>query len=367
MIARPPARFFLADAVHRFRAPFTPTLISLLVLAGATIAIFATTGIALATQQATLDRINSPQGRLITVADTEGDAGFSSESVEVIAGLSGVDWVFAVGPALDASAKAIPGGQTVPARLYYGRLPPVLTVATATDAMAPGMALAGPGVAATLGLKDGLGTVEAPGRSGTVVGRFTPGAPLNELGADVLIAPQGEGRILTLWVEVQDVSQLAVVESGVRASVIAAHPGALHVDTSIELTQLSADITAELAKSATLTVSALLAAVFVLVGAVEYARVASTTRDIGRRRALGATRSAIVLGVLATAGLSALVGTLIGVMVGAIVTFVSAGTAPRWVFCVGIVILMVIAALAGAVAPALRASRLDPVAILRVP
>src|SRR4029079_3866181 len=110
MTARPPARFFVIDAAHRFRSPFTPTFLSILILAGATIAIFATTGIALASQQATIDRINSPEGRLVTVSDSEGKAGLSSDSIDVVASVTGVEWAFGVSPALDVSATAIPGG-----------------------------------------------------------------------------------------------------------------------------------------------------------------------------------------------------------------------------------------------------------------
>ncbi|MGC4175790.1 ABC transporter permease [Demequina sp.] len=367
MTKRLPARFLLIDAAHRLRSPLTPTLVSILILAGATIAVFATTGIALASQQATIERINSPEGRLITVSDVEGKAGLSSESIPVIASISGVEWTFAVGPALDVRAAAIPGGATAAARYAYGSLPPVLMDTTATESLAPGMALAGPGVATKLGLTDGVGTVSTAGRSGTVVGQYEASAPLGDLNYNVLIEPIKAGRVLTLWVEVDDVAQLPAVTDAVRAAVIAHNPGALSVKTNSELAELSSDISAGLARSAVLTVSALLATVFVLVGAVEYARVSGSTRDIGRRRALGATRSVIVLQVISAAGLSAVAGVVIGLAAGVVVTAVAAGALPSWEFALAVVTLMFIAALAGAVPPAIRAARLDPVKVLRVP
>ncbi len=367
MTARPPARFFVLDAVHRFRSPFTPSLVSVLILAGATIAIFATTGIALASQQATVDRFNSPEGRLITVTDAQGEADLSSLSVPVVSSITGVEWALGVGPALDVTASSIPGGALAPARFYYGDLPPTISVTAASDVLAPGMAAAGPGIATTLGLGDGVGAVAGRGRAATVIGGFHAAAPLDDLNGDILVAADGDGRVVSLWVEVSDVSQLPSVVDAVRAAIIADNPAAVHIDTSTELAQLSSDISSQMARSAVLTVSALLITVLVLVGSVEYARVTGTVRDIGRRRALGATRSAIVIQVLATAGLSAVVGVVIGLAVGLAVTVIVAGALPGWEFALGVVVLMVVAALTGAVPPALRAARLDPVKILRVP
>ena len=99
------------------------------------------------------------------------------------------------------------------------------------------------------------------------------------------------------------------------------------------------------------TVTGLLLAVAILVGALQYGRVAGMARDIGRCRALGATRSTIVLQVLINADLCGVIGSVLGIAVGLVITAVVAGALPG----------------AGSMAPAIRAARLDPVRILRVP
>jgi putative ABC transport system permease protein len=74
-----------------------------------------------------------------------------------------------------------------------------------------------------------------------------------------------------------------------------------------------------------------------------------------------------VLQVLINAGLCGLIGATLGSVVGLVIDAVVAGQVPGVEFTTAVGILMVLAALLGSVAPAIRAARLDPVRILRVP
>jgi putative ABC transport system permease protein len=364
----PRVGYFFADARHRLRSPLVPTLVAILVLFSGTTAIFATTGLAVASQQRTLARINSPEGRLITITDPQGSAGLSPGSVEAIRSMSGVEWAIGIGPAIDVTNTAIPSGQNVPARLVYGSLvPPIQTDRNAS--LSPGQAIAGAGLAQELGLSDGVGSVHSRTQDAIVVGGFTAHAPLTDLNRDLLIAPSSDdpGRLLTLWVSVRDVAHLAAVTEAVTSALEVENPGAIRVETSKELARLSQDVVAGLADSARMTISGLLLAVAILVGALQYGRVAGMARDIGRCRALGATRSTIVLQVLINAGLCGLIGATLGSVVGLVIDAVVAGQVPGVEFTTAVGILMVLAALLGSVAPAIRAARLDPVRILRVP
>lgn len=361
--------YFLADARHRLRSPLVPTLVVVLILFAGTTAVFATTGLAVASQQRTLERINSPEGRLITVTDPQGSAGLSPRSVDIVLSLTGVEWAIGVGPATDVTNTTVPGGSSVPARALYGSLPPPLAMDQERP-LAPGQAIAGPGLAQRLGLSDGVGAVHSRTQDAVVVGSFTARAPLTSLNGNLLIvsaANQGSGRLLALWVSVRDVAHLATVADAVADSLVLTEPGAVRVKTSEELALLSTDVAAELARTARLTVTGLLLAVAILVGALQYGRVAGMARDIGRCRALGATRSTIVLQVLINAGLCGVIGSVLGIAVGLVINAVVAGALPGAGFTVAVGTLMVLAALAGSVAPAIRAARLDPVRILRVP
>lgn len=139
------------------------------------------------------------------------------------------------------------------------------------------------------------------------------------------------------------------------------------METSGDLAALSSDVVSELARTAQLTLSGLLAVVAALVGTVPFGRVAGMTRDIGRQRALGAPRHLVVAAILLHAACTALVGATVGVGAGAAVTLLVASAIPPWSFSVGIWLLVILAAIVGSVAPAIRAARLDPVRILRVP
>lgn len=365
MIGRPRITDLVFDALSRLRRPIVPTAVAVLVLFAGTTAVFGTTGIALASQQRTLVRLNSPQGRLITITDAQGTAGLSAESVAAVSGLSGVEWAAGIGPATDAGNVNLPSAVTVPARFFYGDLPPVIRAST--DA-GRGQALTGPGLATTLRLGDGVGAISSRIQSAVVVGSFVADDPLTALNHNVLVrGTADEGRLLTLWVSAQNIAGLPALRDAVSATVIADQPASLRIDTADELASLSEGVITDMARAAQLTISGLLVAVTILVSAVQFGRVAGMARDIGRRRALGASQSLIVTQVLAHAGLCGLLGTTLGVATGLALSAVIAHSLPPASFCTGVAVLMMLAALAGALPPAIRAARLDPVRILRVP
>ncbi len=370
---RPRVGFLLVDAMHRLRRPPVPTLIAILVILAGTTAVFATTGLAVASQQRTLDRINSPQGRLITVTDSQGSAGLSAASVAVVSTLSGVDWAIGIGASVDVSNVSLPGGATATARRIYGVSAPVLTASEEPSQqrrLAPGQGLAGPGVAESLGMADGVGAVTSRTLDATVVGGFRADAPLQVLNDDIVVAadPTEPGaRLIALWVSVTDVADLDLVTNAVSDAIVLAEPGGVRIETSEELALLGADVAADLARTARLTITGLLGAVTVLVGALQFGRVSATLRDIGRARALGASRSTIILQVLVNATLCALIGATLGAAAGLAIIALVAGTLPHIGFTVAVPALVVLAAVVGSVPPALRAAWLDPVRILRVP
>jgi putative ABC transport system permease protein len=90
-------------------------------------------------------------------------------------------------------------------------------------------------------------------------------------------------------------------------------------------------------------------------------------KDFGRRRALGAPRSLIILLVLTqTAGL-ALTGVIIGSGVATVVLFAGGDPLPGIAFTGAIAVLAMAVSLGAALVPAIIASRRDPITELRVP
>lgn len=101
----------------------------------------------------------------------------------------------------------------------------------------------------------------------------------------------------------------------------------------------------------------------VIVSVSTYGAVAGRRRDFGRRRALGASRSAIVVLVLVQTAVVACAGAALGVGVGLWATW----SLPSATLVTGVALRAVLVALLGAVPPALIAALRDPVRILRVP
>ena len=62
-----------------------------------------------------------------------------------------------------------------------------------------------------------------------------------------------------------------------------------------------------------------------LIAAVQFGRVTGMARDIGRARALGPTRTTIVLPILLNAGLCGVLGALAGIAAGLVVSAAVAG------------------------------------------
>lgn len=358
---------FVADAWHQIRHPWVPTMVAVVVVLAGTLAIFATTGQAVAGQLRTLERLNAPEGRLVTLTDATGSAGLDARSVTTIASIPGVEWALGVGPAVDVTTVGLRGSASAPARLLYGDPPSVLTMST-TRPLGPGDAVASAQRLTDLGLVDGVGPVAGGGIEALVIGSFTAEPPLTTLQDEVLVrSPDPEGPLLRLYLSVTDVSRLEDVVPALRSVTTSVEPAQLVVETSPDLARLSEDIAAEMARQARATLLGLLGTVSLLVSAVQFGRVNSAARDIGRRRALGASRSLVVAHILVNGILTGLTGATLGAVAGLILNSVVAGTLPGATFTLAVITLVTLASVLAAVPPAVRAARIDPVRILRVP
>ncbi|MFZ5869164.1 MAG: ABC transporter permease, partial [Actinomycetota bacterium] len=299
------------DALLAARGQRVASVVSALVVAGATTAILATTGQTVATERRVLSQINSPAGRLVVLTDDENRAHVDATSVAAIATLDGVEWVMGLGQARDVTNAAVPAGTAVPARRVFGSWPTALEVA-AYRSPADGDALVGPQAAQRLGLPEPIGGITATGLHAPVVGEFTAGEPLTDLNTSVLIhadATRGD-QVRTIWFSVENVRDIDALTRAATAVLIAEDPSRLSARTNTNLAELQQVIGSQLAQTSRRLVWLALAAGMVLITVTQFGAVAQRARDYGRRRALGATRTGILVHVLLQVGLCAAVGAL---------------------------------------------------------
>ena len=371
---RPRAGTMLRDGLKATFANPVASMTAAFIVALSCFVVLMTSGRTAATEAGVLASLDDAGTRLITVTDTSGRAGLHPESVEALRRLPGVAWVVGFGPAVDAVMEA-PGSLTgqvplgVPVRSLVGPLPEDCPVVSGRLALQPGEAVAPRQAAASLGLLDGAGPVATPERQTGVVGIVDLTGALARFADTVLVtaSPEDAGPLRYLYLVADDAADVPTLAAAVAAAVWADEPSQMIVETSEAILALQRVISGQLGASSRQLMAAIMGVGVAVVAATMFAVVGSKRRDFGRRRALGASRSAIVALVLIQAGLTAVAGALVGCGIGLVTIGLTSGVLPTIRFSTGFVVLAILAATAGAVPPAVVAARRDPVRKLRVP
>jgi putative ABC transport system permease protein len=356
------------DALIAVRGQRVASVVSALVVAGVTTAILATTGQTVASERRVLSYLNSPSGRLVKLTDDEGSAHVDALSMAAIAELDGVEWVVGLGQAVDVHNAAVPAGPRVPARRIYGTWPSVLEVA-AYRQLNEGDALVGAQAAQRLGLLELTGGASSTQLAAPIVGTFRAHEPLADLDTGVLVLAETAAgdELRTVMFSVRNVRDIDVITRAVTGLLIVEDARRLSVTKNTNLAELQRDIGSQLAHSSRRLVWLALAAGTVLILVTQFGAVSQRARDYGRRRALGATRTGILVHVLLQVGLCAAAGAVAGTAIGLAIDWHFTDTLPGVRFTAAVATLSGITPLLAAVPPALRAAYRDPVRILRIP
>lgn len=353
---------------HRRRS-----LITILVMALACLVVVDTSGRTDATRRTLLAALEAPSLRLVRIVDQAGQAGLSAATVDELLALGSVEWAVGlgqVGPigrnAALHGARGGYGAGAVGVRGYVGDLfsGPLLRLASGRRPEV-GEAVAGAAAARSLGLADGLGTVEddRQGRVG-VVGTVEPARGVEGLDAYVLVR-RGPEMVLT------ELLVLLRTSRDVEPFVARLHrllppserpPG---VERAATLAALQRQLATEAGALDAAVLWAALATTAAMVAALRFGAVDERRREFGLRRSQGATRSTIAAIVLLEAAILGGLGIVLGAGVGATLVIVQTGLAPDPLLIAAVGWLLGLAAVAGSMPAALAAAWRDPVEVLR--
>ena len=368
---RPRVGALFREALASARSQVVTTVVAAVVVAVVCGVVFATTGRSAATEQTVLSSVDLAGTRLITVSDNDGASLLSPQSIGSIASLHGVEWVIGLGPVTDMYPASRPiSGTGTSTRHVYGDL---LSAVDLVEGRVPGLGTAVMGVEAEveLGLVDGVGGIRPSGstaESVAVVGAFRSPV-VASLDTNVLVPsdPKDGGELRYIYVQSTTVEGVERLQAAVGDVLVAGNPASITVSAPQGLIELRDSIASGLGVQSRLQMLLILGVGLVLVSITMLGGVASRRKDFGRRRALGASRSAIVFVVVVQATVAGCVGVVLGSAVGLTATRALAGSLPSITFVSGVILLTLTSVVVAALPPALAAAYRDPVLILRVP
>ncbi len=357
----------LEDVARLWRA--RPLLTVLLMVVSAVCAgiLILGVGAASTTEQRVRDTLEAPSQRIAIVTDASQDIGIDSTAAERVSDATGIDWAIVVGQLVDTSVPAQPD-TPIPTRPYTGQLPAPIRMLSGRLPQ-PGEAVVPESSALASGLDGPWGQLEiGPALSVPIVGIIhdAPDTPL--IGSVALVATSPEdldpSRIIA---QVSTSAALPASLPLLRSAANTDRAEDLEVTTTDADTRIRLELVSELADNrrrigrATLGIATLLSFVTAVV------LVSAHQRRFGLQRALGASRPAIVGSISAFAFITA----TIGASAGAAASIIIAGLTdldpaePR--FIVAGIGAVAVAAIVGALPPAIAAAFKDPVSVLRSP
>ncbi len=357
------------EAAASARSQAVASVLTILMIAGMVLTVMLTTGRTVAAEQDVLQSIDDVGTRTIMIR-AEDEAGVTSDVLQRIENIDGIQWSAAFSTAVDATNTLVPDGAKVAVRYAYGDHLTSLGVPTHTAV--PGqLAYASPLALERFGLPDAAGAITVTGGQTFGVGGTltTPGF----LGGfePLALIPQpeytGDETVNIITVIADSPESVGPVSDAVLSVLAASDPSRLTLQTSEQLANLRGLIESQLGSFSRGLVLVLLALTGALVAVILYGLVMMRRKDFGRRRALGATRGFIITLLLTQTALLALAGILVGNTTATIALAATGSPHPGAAFTAAVSLLALGTALLAALAPAIAASRREPIRELRVP
>ncbi|MFT4052292.1 MAG: lipoprotein ABC transporter permease [Microbacterium sp.] len=358
----------LRESAASARSGPIASILTILMIAGMVVAVMMTTGRTVAAEQQVLASIDDAGTRTIQVR-ADDDAGVTSDVLDRIRNLAGIEWSAAFTAATDATNTLIPDGTRVPVRYVYSDDLDRLGI---NDVPVPGAtAYASQTALDQLGLPDVGGSVTLTTGATVAIGaRITVPDFLSGFEPVVFVPARDADTPATVNVVlvIANTPELVAPLADAVTSVLAADdPTKVSVQTSETLANLRGLVQSQLGSSSRALVLGLLAVTVVLVAVILYGLVMLRRKDFGRRRALGATRGYIIGLLVTQTVLLAVIGVVGGAAVATSIALALHDPLPGAAFTVALGVLALSAAVVAALLPAIVASRREPIRELRVP
>lgn len=357
-----------AEAIASARSQIVVSSVSIVTIATMILAIMLTTGRTVGAETRVLDTIDATGTRSI-IYRAEPGAGLTAGVLERIANISGIEWAGALTAATDGSNAHNLDGEKIAVRELYTL--ELARIGLPEQPPLPGeLAYLSHASRELLGLSQFVGAITlTDGRSFGIGGevrtpdflaRFEPMAivPHSTINPDTAIH--------TLVVVAERPELVGAVADTVASLSSVEDPTKLSVNTSEALASLRALVGSQFASFSRGLVLVLLGIAAALISALLYGLVMIRRKDYGRRRALGASRSFVMLLLLTQTAVLASIGIAIGLASSLVTLLVMGEPLPEWPFVLGLATLALTVSLIATLLPATVASRRDPIRELRV-
>lgn len=343
------------------------TIVLAVIACAVTIVVLLTAGRAAAVEQQVLAEVEATKPRLIMVTIMDTHPGIRQDAIDRVSEVQGSEWTLALGPPIDVRNGASGTGSAIAQRELLTALPPEVVIEPGRSPE-PGEAIVGRSAQDRLAMAYPSGTVVNNEHYTSVIGGFTSSGALDDLERLSLVVPEPytNARATLLYVLADDAGNVQDVSDAIIA-VIGVSEDQVQISTADELIALGEVVSGTVGSFGRQIALGTVAAGMVLIGLAMTLALVSRRRDFGRRRALGASRSALIALTLMEAGIPVVLGAVAGTVLGAIGIAVLAGAAPPLLFIAGAFVLIAVTGTASAVVPAVIAARRDPLRILRVP
>ncbi|RRC96462.1 ABC transporter permease [Schaalia canis] len=364
---------FLREIILSCRAQLVTSLVVLLIAGGAVGAVLGTAGLSAAAQSKVLSTVDNVGTRSISIYSTNPTVPLEPSILDALERLDIVESAIGFSVTVDVVNAEVNAGKRVGARLVYGGFARELLERASTHAASHyGDGLAGfatPDAYDLLGLPAEGGGVRVAhdGKEITVIGDITLPEHLAELSPTILVPVERPEGLSAIFLAARSADELPLLTELVRGQMRGYTSQEYNLATSQAYASLRAAIDGELTASSHSLIVGVLGAGAGATMLVVWAVVLLRRKDLGRRRALGASRLMIIGLTVGQVAVLTLLGAGIGAGVASAIMVALGQPVPPWDFHVAVSVALVSASTLLCIVPALWAAQRDPLTELRVP